>query len=175
LPPGWRNNPAGPQRVAFDGPAGRVEVTYRVCGDEVVELDPELADSGPVRLCSASPDQVVLETAGLRHTLRVARSAGRSFVDSAAGSVELVDVPRFTEPGERLDAGSLVAPMPGSVLRVAVREGDRVSAGQLLFTMEAMKMEHPVRAPGAGTVTAVHVTAGAQVDAGAVLAVVSEP
>ena len=87
-------------------------------------------------------------------------------------------LPRFAEPAERLAAGSLVAPMPGAVLRVAVREGDQVAAGQLLFTLEAMKMEHPVRAPGAGTVTAVRVTEGTQVQAGAVLAVLvdrSEP
>ena len=174
LPSGWRNNPSAPQSVTFDGPAGPVTVTYRLRGDEVTDLGPEFAGLGGVRLVSVGPSRVVLEIDGVRQAFRVARVGGRSCVDGAAGSVELVEVPRFVEPAERLAAGSLVAPMPGAVLRVAVAEGDRVSAGQVLFTLEAMKMEHPVRAPGAGTVTAVCVAAGSQVDAGAVLAVVGE-
>jgi propionyl-CoA carboxylase alpha chain len=58
------------------------------------------------------------------------------------------------------------------VLAVQVANGDRVAAGQPLVTLEAMKMEHPVRAPGEGTVTELRVTAGSQVDAGDVLVVV---
>ena len=62
--------------------------------------------------------------------------------------------------------------MPGAVVRVEVAEGDEVAAGDLLLVLEAMKMEHPVLAPAAGTVTSLAVAAGQQVDAGQVLAVV---
>jgi biotin carboxyl carrier protein len=62
--------------------------------------------------------------------------------------------------------------MPGSIARVAVAVGDHVDAGDPLVTLEAMKMEHSVRAPHAGTVAEVHVASGQQVDAGTVLAVV---
>jgi propionyl-CoA carboxylase alpha chain len=53
-------------------------------------------------------------------------------------------------------------------------EGDIVEAGQVLVVLEAMKMEHAVRSPTAGTVVAVRVTASQQVETGAVLAVVDE-
>ena len=63
----------------------------------------------------------------------------------------------------------LVAPMPGLVVRVTVQPGDVVQAGQGLVVMEAMKMENELRAPGAGTVRAVHAVAGTAVDKGTVL------
>ncbi len=64
--------------------------------------------------------------------------------------------------------------MPGTVLRVDVRAGDVVAAGDTLVVLEAMKMEHAVKALAGGTVTELLVTAGQQVEAGAVLAVVEE-
>jgi propionyl-CoA carboxylase alpha chain len=69
--------------------------------------------------------------------------------------------------------GSLVAPLPGAVGRIAVETGQRVDAGDLLLTLEAMKLEHPVHAPHAGIVRTLPVTAGQQVDTGAILAVIT--
>ena len=77
-------------------------------------------------------------------------------------------------PAEQLAAGSLVAPMPGSVVRVAVAVGDRVVAGQPVLWLEAMKMQHRVDAPSDGVVTELPVQAGQQIDVGTVLAVVTD-
>jgi pyruvate carboxylase subunit B len=63
----------------------------------------------------------------------------------------------------------LVAPMPGLIVRVTIAVGDLVEAGQGIVAMEAMKMENELRAPGAGTVTAIHAIAGKAVEKGAVL------
>jgi acetyl/propionyl-CoA carboxylase alpha subunit len=64
--------------------------------------------------------------------------------------------------------------VPGTVVRVAVAEGDAVGAGQIVLVLEAMKMQHTVTAPHAGTVTRMSVHPGAQVAANEVLAVVEE-
>jgi biotin carboxyl carrier protein len=63
----------------------------------------------------------------------------------------------------------LRAPMPGLIVRVHVAPGDRVAAGDPLIVMEAMKMENELRAPAAGTVRAIPVSAGTAVEKGAVL------
>ena len=68
--------------------------------------------------------------------------------------------------------GGFVAPMPGKVLELRVRVGDRVTAGETLVILEAMKMEHPMSAVEAGVVTEVRVEVGEQVEGGTLLIVV---
>src|SRR5207237_689538 len=97
-----------------------------------------------------------------------------SYVDCTGGSVALVEVPRFPDPAAALQAGSLLAPMPGTVVRLHVAEGEAVEAGQPLLVLEAMKMEHPVAAPHAGVVSVLGVAEGNQVEGGTVLAVITE-
>ncbi|EFR32742.1 MAG: biotin/lipoyl-containing protein [Peptoniphilus harei] len=66
-------------------------------------------------------------------------------------------------------AGDVVAPMPGTVLKVNVNNGDTVASGDVILILEAMKMENEIVAPCAGTVT-LNVKAGETVDTDAVLA-----
>ncbi|MBN91178.1 MAG: methylcrotonoyl-CoA carboxylase [Erythrobacteraceae bacterium] len=70
-------------------------------------------------------------------------------------------------------SGAILAPMPGKVIAVDVAEGDRVTAGQRLMVLEAMKMEHALTAPFDGTVTELSTATGGQVQVEAVLAVVA--
>ncbi|RMF17257.1 MAG: acetyl-CoA carboxylase biotin carboxyl carrier protein subunit, partial [Alphaproteobacteria bacterium] len=70
--------------------------------------------------------------------------------------------------------GEVVAPMPGKVLEVQVREGDRVEHEQPLLILEAMKMEHQLRAPRAGRVARLAVAVGDQVEEGALLLKIEE-
>jgi acetyl-CoA/propionyl-CoA carboxylase, biotin carboxylase, biotin carboxyl carrier protein len=70
-------------------------------------------------------------------------------------------------------AGAIVSPMQGTVLSVAVADGDSVETGQVLCIVEAMKMENEVRAPHGGVVTDLSVAAGAPVGAGQVICVLS--
>lgn len=72
-------------------------------------------------------------------------------------------------------AGTVATPMPGKVVKVFVGVGDCVVEGDALVAVEAMKMEHTLRAPCAGTVAELHAFVGAQVDEGHVLAVVVRP
>jgi pyruvate carboxylase subunit A/propionyl-CoA carboxylase alpha chain len=84
--------------------------------------------------------------------------------------VQFVAVSRFPDPDAAVALGSLLAPMPGSVLRVGAAVGDKVTAGQPLIWMEAMKMEHTVTAPADGVLVELNVEPGQQVDVGAILA-----
>jgi biotin carboxyl carrier protein len=142
---------------------------YRVrLGDQWLDVDARLSPGGPVSLLidgrsyladvREENDEVVVTIGGASHRLRVAeagRSAGRPGGRVATGS------------GERL-----VAPMPGRVVAIHVRPGDRVEPGTPLVVLEAMKMENEFRATTAGVVTDVAVTPGQPVNAGDLLVVV---
>jgi len=173
LPSGWRNVAAHPQRVAYTVAGQEVAVAYRFRRTGL-----EIAVDGeplPVGLVSAAPDRVVLDVDGVRRAFAVHHSEAAVYVDDPTGSSALVRVPRFPDPNALAHAGSLLAPMPGAVVRVAAAVGTRVAAGQPLVVLEAMKMEHTVAAPVDGVLAAVHVHPGDQVERGQALAVVEEP
>jgi acetyl/propionyl-CoA carboxylase alpha subunit len=173
VPSGWRNNPSVPQTAAYTDPEGTVVVAYQFGRDGRLT---HLAVDGEVRtdvsVVSCAPGAVVLDVGGVSRRYDVAFTGPTAFVDGADGSSTLAEVERFPLPGAQLAAGALVAPLPGTVVRVAVGPGDTVAAGDALIAIEAMKMEHEVRAVSAGTVTEVHVAAGEQVESGRLLVVV---
>jgi propionyl-CoA carboxylase alpha chain len=159
VPAGWRNNPSQPATGTYAGPDGDVTVTYR---------------PPPVTVVSATAHAVVLVEDGVRVGYRVHAVGGTSYVDGPEWTVALSEVDPLPEPVTALPAGSLTAPMPGQVIAVRVAKGDRVTTGQQLLALEAMKMEHAVLAPADGVLAELRVTIGSQVDAGDVLAVIEE-
>ncbi|GAA2133886.1 acetyl/propionyl/methylcrotonyl-CoA carboxylase subunit alpha [Nocardioides bigeumensis] len=161
IPVGWRNVPSQPQRTSFEGGVvvewWGTRDGFAVDGLEVV---------------SATPDRVVLEEDGVRTAYDVSIVGDAVDVDSVHGHVRLLRQPRFMDPADAVASGSLLAPMPGTVVRVAVQQGDEVAAGDPVLVLEAMKMQHTVAAPYSGTVTQLNLKSGVQVAAGEVLAVV---
>lgn len=171
LPGGWRNLPSGYQHKRYRDAAGTThEVRYRAGRDGV-----SFADREDVTVMAATPDRVVLSVDGVDRTYDVARYDEDVFVDSSCGGVHFVALPRFDDPADALAHGSLLAPMPGTVLRIGAAVGDRVRSGQPLVWLEAMKMEHTIAAPSDGVLTELNVEAGRQVELGAVLARVEQP
>ncbi|GAA2787572.1 biotin carboxylase N-terminal domain-containing protein [Streptomyces showdoensis] len=162
---GWRNVRSQDETRTYTG-HGTHEVRYRPTrtgGHEVT------APPG-IRAVAVGPDRVSLEVDGVVRHFEVARHGDTVFV----GRHRLTAAPRFPDPREQTAPGSLLAPMPGTVVRVAegLAVGDPVEAGQPLLWLEAMKMEHRVTAPASGTLTALHAAPGRQVEVGALLAVV---
>ncbi|WP_067468984.1 acetyl/propionyl/methylcrotonyl-CoA carboxylase subunit alpha [Actinomadura macra] len=167
LPSGWRNVRSQPQRRTYDGPTGRVDVDYHLGTDGLVSrLCPGTS------LVSATPGRVVLDHDGLRETFTMDVAGDSVHVHSRLGPVTLRTLPRFADPDAEVAPGSLLAPMPGTVVRVETEPGAAVSEGQTLVVLEAMKMEHRIAAPVSGTVAELNAGAGHQVEAGAVLAVI---
>jgi acetyl-CoA/propionyl-CoA carboxylase biotin carboxyl carrier protein len=116
----------------------------------------------------AERERIVVEVAGRR--LEVTLPAG-----FGAGAV----VPGAKKAAPKRSAGkkaagavsgdALTAPMQGTIVRVAVSDGDTVAAGDLIVVLEAMKMEQPINAHKAGTITALNAQAGAVVGSGATI------
>ncbi|MFF9016291.1 acetyl/propionyl/methylcrotonyl-CoA carboxylase subunit alpha [Streptomyces sp. NPDC014870] len=163
---GWRNLASQDQAKAY----GEHEVRYRPTRDGGYTVT---APEG-IRVVAAAPDAVRLEVDGVVRRFEVTRYGGDDVVH--VGAHRLDPVPRFPDPADQREPGSLLAPMPGTVVRVAdgLAVGDPVTAGQPLLWLEAMKMEHRVIAPASGTLTALHAAPGRQVEVGALLAVVQQ-
>ncbi len=178
IPAGFRNVFSQPLVTAFTDTGGKpVEVSWYgghrftwaghedVTVREVTILDaPEPETTG-----NAAVD---LEVDGVRRRFNVRVSGDRVDVESSLGHVALHRTPRFVDPTTAVAEGSLLAPMPGSIIAVHVSVGDEVTEGQPLVVMEAMKMQHTIAAPRDGAVTELAAEVGRQVDAGEVLAVV---
>jgi len=78
--------------------------------------------------------------------------------------VNAAEVPdRTSPPGEPSETGAVLAPLPGLVLKVLVREGDTITEGEPVATMEAMKMENEIEAPISGTISSISVSEGENV------------
>ena len=182
LPSGWRNVPTARQRVEY----ADFLVEYRFDRDGLdVLVDGDPVDVG---LVSAEPSprsrdpgsvdggdiEVDLVVNGVRRVVGVHRVGTTSYVDGPFGSSTLVEVERFKLPDDYVDPGSLLAPMPGSVVRILGAVGDTVEAGATIVVVEAMKMEHRIDCPTAGTITAILVAVGEQVDTGTLLASVDD-
>jgi acetyl/propionyl-CoA carboxylase alpha subunit len=170
VPQGWRNVGPAHQPVALDHGDRRLEV--EVAGEgraPRVQVDGE-----PERVVvfTVTGDEVDLEVRGVRRLVAVHRTETTIYVDGDGTSLAFEVEARFPLPEEAVAPGSLVAPMPGGVVLVGVAVGDRVEAGTVLVALEAMKMEHVVRAAAAGTVREVHVAVGDQVDTGDVLVLI---
>ena len=172
VPSGWRNLTSGYQVKTYrDDSDTEHRIEYRFSRTGLV-----LSGDDSVHLITAAPDQVVLaDDNGVAYSFAVTRYGEDSYVDSARGPVHLTALPRFPDAGSAVEKGSLVAPMPGNVIRLGAAVGDAVTAGQPLIWLEAMKMEHTISAPSDGVLTELNVDTGQQVDVGAVLARVEAP
>ncbi|MEU3920022.1 biotin carboxylase N-terminal domain-containing protein [Streptomyces sp. NPDC029004] len=168
-PGAWRNLHSQPQAKGY----GEHEVRYRRTRGGGFEL----VDDPGVRVVDARPDRVRLEIDGVVRPFDVTdHGDGYVHIDSPTGAHALAVRPRFTDPQDRAEPGSLLAPMPGTVVRVGdgLAAGAKVTQGQPLVWLEAMKMEHRILSPASGILTALHAVPGRQVEVGALLAVVNE-
>jgi propionyl-CoA carboxylase alpha chain len=187
LPSGWRNVRSAPQRVTYTVDGEDFAVAYRVTGGPVpggpvpggpvpgstVEATVNDVPLGAALILhAAGPELVDLEVDGLRRVYLVHRVGAQTYVDASNGSSGLSEVPRFGQPDKLAPTGSLLAPMPGLVLRVLADVGATVAAGQPLVVLEAMKMEQTVTAPADGVLAELRAKTGEQVAAGQILAVV---
>jgi len=171
VPSGWRNARLPDQRVVLACGDEQVPVSYRNERDGRFRLGGQ-GDGRYARIHAWSPDDIDVEIDGRRQRARVTAAGDRLIVQTPRGDVELALQPRFVLPGSEDASGGFAAPMPGKVIELRVQVGDRVEPGQTVVVLEAMKMEHPMRASEAGVVREVRVAVGDQVESGATLLVV---
>jgi len=165
---GWRSH--GPVSRSFEfefhGQPHKAQLTYQHDGSLQLALDGQLLSLH----IEPAADGLLVTLNGQRAHLQVYRLGEQVHLFGAGGATQITVIDLLAHAGvAQHEAGRLTAPMPGKVLSFAVQAGDKVSRGQALAVMEAMKMEHTIAAPADGVVAEILYAPGDQVQEGAEL------
>ena len=168
IPSGWSNARLPKQRIAFAMDAQLIEIYYMCNRDGSFTVD----NQHEVVLHDWSESAVDIEIDGIRTLSSVSMDGDQLLVQCLGGNKLLTIQPRFKSSYDQEQQGSIVSPMPGKVVELKVKQGDRVKAGDNLLMIEAMKMNHIVKANEDGIIAELFVQENDQLDYGAVLMII---
>jgi 3-methylcrotonyl-CoA carboxylase alpha subunit len=169
---GWRSHGTAGRRFDFEFGGTHHQAELRYQHDGGLQLGVQ-GQSAALQF-DAAGDRFELRYGAQRFRATVYTQGETDHVFTPAGATRIVAVDTLAHAGEHAtETGRLTAPMPGKVVSFAVKAGDKVSKGQALAVMEAMKMEHTIAAPADGTVAEVLYAPGDQVAEGAELLKIS--
>ena len=167
IPTGWRNSRLPRQKINFRYLEKDLEVTYKANRDGSFDVN----DGTVARVVKWTSSGIDIEVNNSRFFSKVTRDSDNVVVHGPWGDALFTILPRFTLPGSEAQAGGLIAPMPGKVVDLKVKTGSKVKKGDTLVILEAMKMEHQVKAPEDGKITKVLIKKDDQLENGALLMV----
>lgn len=167
IPTGWRNSRLPRQKINFRYLEKDLEVTYKANRDGSFDVN----DGTVARVVKWTSYGIDIEVNNSRFFSKVTRDNDNIVVHGPWGDALFKILPRFTLPGSEAQAGGLIAPMPGKVVDLKVKTGSKVKKGDTLVILEAMKMEHQVKAPEDGKITKVLIKKDDQLENGALLMV----
>ena len=166
MPSNWTNGRMPYQRIKLMILKNEIEIKYQFKRSGLFEVM-----GTNCKIHAVDESGIDVEVGSHRFFAQVTRANDQILINMPFGDLDAVIVPRFIEPGNEVPEGGLVAPMPGKVIEVKVKKGDKVKAGDTLIIIEAMKMEHSIKATENGKVTKLMVSLNQQVDNGATLLV----
>ena len=168
MPSGWTNGRLPNQKVTVEFENTEYDFQYKQQRDQKFLFSND--KEAYIYSCDEYGIDMIFD--GKRHYSRVTTSKNNILVHMPFGDVMLQSKPRFKMPGTEVTIGGLIAPMPGKVIDVKVKKGKKVKAGDTLVILEAMKMEHSIKAAEDGTVLELLISVNDQVENGALLMVV---
>ncbi len=172
LPPSYRNNPSRDPSIKFQIGSDEVEVSWRHTGDGAYQaqvFDSTVAAQVLSSTSEGASSVIRIEIDGVQRTFRVFEANDELYVHSSLGSRLIKHPPRHPMLQTSSERGSANSPMPGKVLKILVEVGQKVSASDPLIILEAMKMEHTMRAVAPGVVESILVSDGEVVGPGQLL------
>ena len=168
LPPSYRNNPYRDPSIKFQIGGDEIGVSWSQTGAGAYRA--RVFDSTvTAQVLSSAPDVIRIEIDGVQRAFRIAEAGDELYVHSSLGSLVIKRPSRHPMRHAASEQASANSPMPGKVLKILVETGQKVSAGDPLIILEAMKMEHTMRAALDGVVEAVLVIQGEVIAPGQLL------
>ena len=165
---GWQSHGVALRRFEFEFHGERHPAALTYLHDGALHL--AVGDAAGVLTFSSAADAINVQFSGQRITVKTYQNNDVTYIFSAQGATQITAIDLLAHAGvAQIEGGRLTAPMPGKVVSFAVKAGDKVSKGQALAVMEAMKMEHTIAAPVDGVVEELLYAPGDQVAEGAEL------
>ena len=168
IPSGWRNSRLPRQKLSFKCLEEEVTITYQIRRDGSFDLN----EGSIAKIFNWKKSGIDIEIDGQRFFSKVTKNNKVIVIHMPWGDAVLEILPRFVLPGSEVQAGGLIAPMPGKVIDLKVKVGSKVKKGETLVILEAMKMEHQVKASEDGKVSKLLIRKDDQLENGALLMVV---
>ena len=168
IPSGWRNSRLPKQKLSFKCLEEEATITYQIRRDGSFDLN----EGSIAKIFNWRESGIDIEIDGQRFFSKVTKNNETVVVHMPWGDAVLEILPRFVLPGSEVQAGCLIAPMPGKVIDLKVKVGSKVKKGETLVILEAMKMEHQVKASEDGKVSKLLIRKDDQLENGALLMVV---
>jgi len=169
MPANWTNGRIPLQRVKLLFIQGEIEVKYKLNKDNLYEVMGSICE---IHHCDSAGIDIEIDSH--RFYAHITKAGSEIIINMPFGDVNASVLPRFIEPGNEVPEGGLIAPMPGKVIDVKVKKGSKVKAGDTLVIIEAMKMEHSIKATETGKIAKVMIQLNDQVDNGATLLVLEK-
>ena len=165
---GWRSHGIHVRDFDFKFHGDDVKASLSYLHDGALSLN--VAGAQGLLSFKLSSTGIDVQFAGSRHTVQVVRDGEMFHVFAPHGASQALWIDPLAHAGDaQAEGGRLTAPMPGKVVSFSVKAGDKVSKGQALAVMEAMKMEHTIAAPADGVVSELMFAPGDQVTEGSEL------
>ena len=167
---GWTNSRLPKQKISFQSGSEEILISYKSNRDGSFDVNDDIK----AKVIKWGASGIDIEIGKTRFFSKITKSDENLVVHGPWGDILFKILPRFKSIGQEAKDGGLIAPMPGKVIDLKVKVGSKINKGDTLVVLEAMKMEHTVKAIEDGVVDELFVSQNDQVENGALLMVIKK-
>ena len=167
---GWTNSRLPKQKIGFQSGSEEISISYKSNRDGSFNVN----DAISAKVIKWNPFGIDIEIGNTRFFSKITKNNETLVVHGPWGDILFKILPRFKSIGQETKDGGLIAPMPGKVIDLKVEVGSKINKGDTLVVLEAMKMEHTVKAIEDGVIDELFVSQNDQVENGTLLMVIKK-
>ena len=167
---GWTNSRLPKQKIGFQSGSEEISISYKSNRDGSFNVN----DAISAKVIKWNPFGIDIEIGNTRFFSKITKNNETLVVHGPWGDILFKILPRFKTIGQETKDGGLIAPMPGKVIDLKVEVGSKINKGDTLVVLEAMKMEHTVKAIEDGVIDELFVSQNDQVENGTLLMVIKK-
>ena len=167
---GWTNSRLPKQKIGFQSGSEEISISYKSNRDGSFNVN----DAISAKVIKWNPFGIDIEIGNTRFFSKITKNNETLVVHGPWGDILFKILPRFKSIGHETKDGGLIAPMPGKVIDLKVEVGSKINKGDTLVVLEAMKMEHTVKAIEDGVIDELFVSQNDQVENGTLLMVIKK-